>query len=121
MSTGNREERNLMNFHLSLEAARVNAGLTQRTAAVMLGVSPNTLINWETGKTAMPAEMMQKMSHLYKVPVQYLISGWIEVGERKFKEIIVTGENGELYADIGENIIAKKGITVTCVPVKDLT
>ena len=36
---------------LTLEAWRVNAGLTQKEASKLLKVSNTTLCNWETGKS----------------------------------------------------------------------
>lgn len=35
---------------ISLEAARVNAGLTQKELAEKLGVSNTTIVNWEKRK-----------------------------------------------------------------------
>lgn len=36
---------------VTLKAARVNAGLTQNEAAKRIGVSKETLANWERGKS----------------------------------------------------------------------
>lgn len=36
---------------ITLKALRVNAGLDQRTAAQLIGVTPETLSNWERGKS----------------------------------------------------------------------
>lgn len=38
---------------ITLEAARVNAGLTQAELAEKMGVSRATVINWESGKSEM--------------------------------------------------------------------
>ena len=38
---------------ISLAGARVSAGYTQETLAKELGVTRNTIINWETGKKKM--------------------------------------------------------------------
>lgn len=44
---------------VTVEAARVNAGLTQSELAEKMGVSRSTVINWESGKTEM------KTAYLY--------------------------------------------------------
>ena len=44
-------------YKISLAAARVNAKLTQEDVAKKMGVSKNTIVNWETGKVEMkPAQ-----------------------------------------------------------------
>lgn len=55
-------------FKISLEAARVNAGLDQKSAAKALGVSNKTLGNWEKGITFPPADKIAKICELYGVP-----------------------------------------------------
>ena len=42
----------MSNFKISLAAARVNAGYTQKEAAEKLTMSKRTLNRWENGKTA---------------------------------------------------------------------
>lgn len=54
---------------ISLAAARVNAGFTQREVAQMLKVSNKTIVNWETGKADPPFSAVSMMAHIYKVPV----------------------------------------------------
>lgn len=50
-------------------AARVNAGLTQRDVAEKMGVSTNTVINWENGKTLPSVSMAWRLSELYGIPL----------------------------------------------------
>lgn len=57
---------------ISLEAARVNAGLTQEQAASKLGVSRGTVINWEKGKVAPRIPEMDRISKLYGIPVDFI-------------------------------------------------
>lgn len=52
-------------FKISLEAARVNAGLSQKEAAGLLKVSTTTLCNWETGKTIPGAEKIDLICQAY--------------------------------------------------------
>lgn len=52
---------------ISLRAARVNANLSQKEAANLLGISNKTLGNWEKGITFPPADMILKICDLYGV------------------------------------------------------
>lgn len=55
-------------FKISLEAARVNAGFDQKTAAKRLGVSSKTLSNWENYITFPNAVQISKICELYNMP-----------------------------------------------------
>lgn len=55
---------------ISLAAARVNAELSQREVARMLKVGTQTILNWEKGKVAMPAFQLEKLSEIYKMPIE---------------------------------------------------
>lgn len=52
---------------ISLKAARVNAGFSQKEAAIRLGVSNKTLGNWENGITFPPADKILEICKLYGV------------------------------------------------------
>lgn len=52
---------------ISLKAARVNAGYSQKDAAVQLGISNKTLCSWENGKTFPDQPMIEKLCGLYGV------------------------------------------------------
>ena len=52
---------------ISLAAARVNKKIKQGEAAKKLGVMPQTLRNWEQGKTSPSAAHLQKICELYEV------------------------------------------------------
>ena len=52
---------------LTLKAARVNAGLTQKEAADKLNVSNGTLCNWECGVTFPDAKQIIDLCNLYGV------------------------------------------------------
>ena len=60
---------------ISIEAARVNAGLTIREAAKELGVSASTLSGYENGKTKPSFDIIQKMANLYNWPIENLRVG----------------------------------------------
>lgn len=52
---------------ITLKAARVNAGYTQKKAAELLGISCMTLWSWEKGKTFPSMPMIEKICGLYGV------------------------------------------------------
>lgn len=52
---------------LTLRAARVNAGLTQSEAAEKIGVTRDTLRNWEVGKSFPDAIKIGKIEKVYGV------------------------------------------------------
>lgn len=52
---------------ISLKAARVNTGLSQKEAANKLGISNKTLCSWENGKTFPDQPMIEKVCTLYGV------------------------------------------------------
>jgi len=52
---------------ITLTAARVNAGYSQKRAAELLGISNKTLCNWENGKTFPDQPMIEKLCNLYGV------------------------------------------------------
>ncbi len=57
---------------ISLAAARVNAGLTQVQVAEMMGVSKQTIINWEKGKIVPKIPEMCLLSKIYNMPEKYI-------------------------------------------------
>lgn len=67
---------------ISLEAARVNAKLTQKELAEILGVSNVTIVNWEKGKSEPDASQLRKISELSGIPLDFIFVpdrfNWIE-------------------------------------------
>lgn len=58
---------------IKLNAARVNAGLTQEDVAKRLGKSKNTIVSWEKGKSSPDIETGKALAKLYGVSVNDLI------------------------------------------------
>lgn len=58
---------------LTLKAARVNAGLDQKTAAKKLKVSNKTLGNWENGVSAPRQDKIDSICILYNINYDNLI------------------------------------------------
>lgn len=56
---------------ISIKAARINAGYTQREAAKEFGVTPRTLGNWENGTTIPSWSKVKEMESLYKIESDY--------------------------------------------------
>lgn len=52
---------------ITLKAARVNAGLTQKKAAERLGVSNKTLCGWENGVTTPNVQYVNALCEIYGV------------------------------------------------------
>lgn len=59
-------------LQISLRAARVNAELTQEEAAAEMGVTKQTIINWEKGKVVPGIPEIEKMARLYKIKQDYI-------------------------------------------------
>ena len=56
-----------MSFKITLEAARVNAGLTQKAVADHLKVSNKTVCSWEKGTSFPAADKIDALCNLYGV------------------------------------------------------
>ena len=55
-------------IQISLAAARVNAGLTQEAVAEKMGVTKQTIVNWEKGRLVPKIPEMEMLSRIYKIP-----------------------------------------------------
>lgn len=58
---------------ITIKAARVNAGLTQKEAAKRLNVSNKTLCNWENNISIPKADKIEAICALYNTPYDNLI------------------------------------------------
>lgn len=58
---------------MTLKAARVNAGFSQKEAAERLGVSNKTLCNWEKGSSFPDAQQIKAICELYQVSYDNII------------------------------------------------
>lgn len=54
-------------MQVTLKAARINAGLTQKQAAKELNVSKDSISNWERGKSFPDVMDIQKIEKVYGV------------------------------------------------------
>lgn len=62
-----------MKLRITLKAARMNMSLTQKEAAKRLGVTVNTLRNWENGKSYPDAMRIRRIEETYDVHYDDLI------------------------------------------------
>lgn len=53
--------------------ARLRAGLSQKAAAISLGIRPPSMSDWESGKTKPTHEHLVAMASLYGTTIDYLI------------------------------------------------
>ena len=58
---------------VTLKAARVNVGLTQKEAGKKLNVSRDTIVNWESGKSYPDAIKLKEIEKLYGVGYDEII------------------------------------------------
>ena len=58
---------------ITLKAARINAGYTQKTAAKLLNVSNKTLFAWENGMSYPNAVKIKDICTLYKMSYDDII------------------------------------------------
>ena len=54
---------------ITLKAARVNAGLTQKEAAKKIGISYQTLSDYEKDESKIKLSMIIKMCSVYNMPI----------------------------------------------------
>ena len=62
-----------MNIGKKIQTARQNVNLTQEQAAEVLGVSRQTISNWENEKTYPDIVSVVKMSDLYSISLDRLL------------------------------------------------
>lgn len=70
-------------MQITLKAARMNKQLTQRDAAAKIGVTSDTIGNWERGKSFPDAMQIKRIEEVYKVRYDDLIFYPIKRFERK--------------------------------------
>lgn len=60
-------------MQITLKAARTNRNLTQDKAAKIIGVSKDTISNWERGKSFPDALMIKKIEEVYEVAYNNIV------------------------------------------------
>lgn len=59
-------------YQVSLKAARVNAGFTQKEVAKKMNVSKATIVSWESGNSAPKSYQFKALADLYKAPLNVI-------------------------------------------------
>lgn len=59
-------------MQITLEAARHNAGYSQKQAAAHLGIHYQTLAAWERDSSNVGIKTIERLSQLYQIPKDYL-------------------------------------------------
>lgn len=52
---------------ISLKASRINAGLTSKEAADMVGIHQQTLLKYEKDSSKIPIDLLNKLSAIYQI------------------------------------------------------
>lgn len=60
-------------MQISLKAARVNAGLTQKNAAKEIGVSLSSIKNYESGKSFPDVRVIKRIETVYGISYRDII------------------------------------------------
>lgn len=58
---------------ITIKAARVNAGLTQKQAAEKLGIAYQTLSKYESDPSDITLELLDKMSKVYGIAMRFFL------------------------------------------------
>lgn len=69
----NLKERGDQMQKITLKAARVNSGLSQKEAAKKLGVADSTLYKWEAGKNKPNVKYLDRIAKVFNTPIDNII------------------------------------------------
>lgn len=58
---------------ITLKAARVNSGLSQKEAAKKLGVADSTLYKWESGKHKPNLKYLDRIEKVFNISIDNII------------------------------------------------
>ena len=67
------DKKGVENMEITIKAARVNKDLTQAEAAKLLGVSKDSLWNYENGRSFPDVRVIKKMEEVYEMSYDNLI------------------------------------------------
>lgn len=60
---------------ITLEAARINAGLKIEEAAEKIGVSRSSIVNWEKDSSNIKISYLEKIEKAYDYPTEFIFFG----------------------------------------------
>lgn len=82
-----------MDIGLKIKNARIDAQFTQEQVAEVLGVSRQTMSNWENGKTYPDIVSVIKMSDLYEISLDALLKGKEETSMSNYMDYLEKSTN----------------------------
>lgn len=82
---------------------RKKENLTQEKLAEKLGVSRQTICNWESDSTSPDIKQAKELTQIFKISLDDLLSNDTEVECKKEKDILKDLINEECYLDIESN------------------
>lgn len=89
-----------MTFGARLKQSRQRKQFTQQQVADRIGIDFTTISKYENDKSQPDNEVLQKLSGLYGVSIDWLLSGTlINQEDKKANRLIVNGEQEELTKD----------------------
>ena len=62
-------------YQISLAAARVNAGMSQKDVARQMHITEATLVSWEKGNTEPKPSQARELEKIYNFPMDYIFFG----------------------------------------------
>ena len=94
-----------MEIGKKLKDARIRSGLTQENAAEKIGVSRQTISNWENERSYPDIISVIKLSSLYSISLDALLKGDEEMIRHLDESTNVVKSNKKLSIAIGINIL----------------
>jgi len=104
-----------MNICEKLKQARVDTELSQEAAAEKVGVSRQTMSNWETGKSYPDIASVIALSDVYGVSLDSLMKGDVKMIQHLEESTNVTKSNRQVIATIIAIAIAIIGIALIII------
>ena len=90
---------------ITLEAARINAGYSQKEAAELFGVHYQTIAKWEDDNTKMPFDMVNKILTTYGIEHNNIFFGnknefirSIREKAKKYKGVLQKGDDSNEWS-----------------------
>lgn len=93
-----------MTFGKRLKQARNKKQLTQNQVAGVLGIDYTTISKYENDKSQPDNDILQRMSSLYDVSLDWLLTGEISNGKKKSDKICIDGEQDELTEEEAKHL-----------------